>query len=62
MIPVVGGLDKTTVSVASGSQQYHPVYTSAGNINNTAWQAHGSAVTLIAFLPFPKGIYFCFSV
>lgn len=53
-VPVVAGSDKTVVSVATGNQQYHPVYMSPGNITNTARRAHGNAVLPIAFLPTPK--------
>ncbi|KAH9994306.1 hypothetical protein BJV74DRAFT_877659 [Russula compacta] len=31
-VPIVAGSDKTTVSVATGHQQYHPVYMSPGNV------------------------------
>jgi Plavaka transposase len=54
-VPIVAGSDKTTVSVATGSQEYHPVYASLGNITNIARRAHGSGVVPIAFLPIPKG-------
>jgi len=54
LVPVFSGSDKTTVSVATGHQEYHPVYVSAGNISNTAWRGHGNAVLPIAFLPIPK--------
>jgi Plavaka transposase len=30
LIPIVSGLDKTTVSVATGHQEFHPFYLSAG--------------------------------
>jgi len=54
-VPIVSGLDKTTVSVATGHQQYHPFYFSAGNLTNTARRAHGNGVIPIAFLPIPNG-------
>lgn len=53
-VPVVGGSDKTTVSVATGQQEYHPVYMSPGPITNIARRAHGSAVVPVAFLSIPK--------
>ncbi len=31
-VPVIVGSDKTTVSVATGNVEYHPVYLSIGNI------------------------------
>ena len=55
-VPVIAGSDKTTVSVATGHQEYHPVYMSPGNLINTARRAHGSAFLPVAFLPIPKGI------
>lgn len=53
-IPVVAGSDKTTVSVATGHQEYHPVYQSPGNFKNTARRAHGLGLMPVAFLPIPK--------
>ncbi|KIJ63554.1 hypothetical protein HYDPIDRAFT_92089 [Hydnomerulius pinastri MD-312] len=42
-IPVIAGSDKTTVSVATGHQEFHPVYMSPGVLTNTARRAHGNA-------------------
>ena len=56
LVPVIAGSDKTTVSVATGHQAYHPVYVSLGNITNTARRGHGNGVVPIAFLPIPKGM------
>ncbi|KAH9970251.1 hypothetical protein BJV74DRAFT_744464, partial [Russula compacta] len=53
-VPVVAGSDKTTMSVATGHQEYHPVYMSPGNLTNVARQAHGNALLPVAFLPIPK--------
>ncbi|KAL0062999.1 hypothetical protein AAF712_010130 [Marasmius tenuissimus] len=53
-IPVVCGSDKTTVSIATGHQEFHPVYQSPGNITNAAQRGHGSSVLPSAFLPIPK--------
>ncbi|KAH9032130.1 hypothetical protein EDB85DRAFT_2073967 [Lactarius pseudohatsudake] len=53
-VPVVMGSDKTTVSVATGHQEYHPVYMSPGNLSNIARRAHGNALLPVAFLPIPK--------
>jgi hypothetical protein len=55
-IPIIAGSDKTTVSVATGGQEYHPVYTSLGNITNTARCGHGNGVIPVAFLPIPKSM------
>ncbi|KDR66445.1 hypothetical protein GALMADRAFT_147875 [Galerina marginata CBS 339.88] len=54
LVPIISGSDKTTVSVATGHQEYHPVYESPGPITNTARRAHGNAVLPVAFLPIPK--------
>ncbi|KAI9449194.1 hypothetical protein BJY52DRAFT_1206414 [Lactarius psammicola] len=53
-VPIVAGSDKTTVSVATGHQEYHPIYISLGNLTNTARRAHGNSVLPVAFLPIPK--------
>ncbi|KAF8465884.1 hypothetical protein DFH94DRAFT_796165 [Russula ochroleuca] len=53
-VPVVAGSDKTTVSVATGHQEYHPVYMSPGNLTNIARRSHGNALLPVAFLPIPK--------
>ncbi|KAF9471433.1 hypothetical protein BDN70DRAFT_820001, partial [Pholiota conissans] len=54
LVPVVSGSDKTTVSVATGHQEYHPAYVSPGNISNTARRGHRNSVVPVAFLPIPK--------
>jgi len=53
-VPVIAGSDKTTVSVATGHQEYHPVYMSPGNLTNVARRAHGNTLLPVAFLPIPK--------
>ena len=53
-VPVIAGSDKTTVSIATGHQEYHPVYMSPGNLTNIARRAHGNALLPVAFLPIPK--------
>ncbi|KAF8205901.1 hypothetical protein K438DRAFT_1963678 [Mycena galopus ATCC 62051] len=53
-VPVVAGSDKTTVSVATGHQEYHPVYASPGVLTGVARRAHGNGVLPAAFLPIPK--------
>jgi hypothetical protein len=54
LVPIISGSDKTMVSVATGHQEYHPVYQSPGIITNTAQHAHRNAVLPVAFLPIPK--------
>ena len=59
MLYVVGlGADKTTVSVATGNQEFHPLYITPGNIHNEMRRAHGEAVTPLAFLAIPKSTCF----
>ncbi|KAI0084245.1 hypothetical protein BDY19DRAFT_987574 [Irpex rosettiformis] len=54
LCPVVGGADKTTVSVATGQVEYHPMYISCGNLSNTMRRAHHESVVPAAFLAIPK--------
>jgi hypothetical protein len=54
-IPIILGSDKTTVSVATGQHEYHPIYISVGNVRNHIRRAHKDALVLIGFLPIPKG-------
>ncbi|KAJ7809240.1 hypothetical protein B0H14DRAFT_3090933 [Mycena olivaceomarginata] len=39
LIPLGAGSDKTTISVATGHQEYHPVYVTPGNITNIVRRA-----------------------
>ncbi|KAI0064201.1 hypothetical protein BV25DRAFT_1914428 [Artomyces pyxidatus] len=54
LLPVILGADKTTVSVATGNTEFHPLYASAGNVTNEMRRAHRDAVIPIAFLAIPK--------
>ncbi|KAJ7735044.1 hypothetical protein B0H16DRAFT_1676755 [Mycena metata] len=53
-VPLVAGSDKTTVSVATGHQEYHPVYQSPGVLTGVARRSHGNGVLPVAFLLIPK--------
>ena len=53
-VPVILGSDKTTVSVATGQNEYYPLYGSIRNIYNTVHHAHRDALSLIGFLSIPK--------
>ena len=53
-VPVILGSDKTTVSVATGQNEYYPLYLSIGNVRNSVRRAHRNAVAVIAFLEIPK--------
>jgi Plavaka transposase len=54
--PIILGSDKTTVSVATGHVEYHPLYLSIGNVHNNVRRAHRNAVVPIGFLAIPKGL------
>ena len=51
---VCSGSDKTTTTVGTGQQEYHPVYMSPGDLSNIACRSHGNAVLPVAFLPILK--------
>ncbi|KAJ7751501.1 hypothetical protein DFH07DRAFT_868891 [Mycena maculata] len=53
-VPVILGSDKTTVSVATGQNEYYPLYASNGLVFNSVQRAHRNAVTLLGFLAIPK--------
>ncbi|KAI0313865.1 hypothetical protein OF83DRAFT_1208258 [Amylostereum chailletii] len=53
-VAVILGSDKTTVSVATGHVEYHPLYLSIGNPHNSTWRAHRNTVIPIGFLAIPK--------
>ncbi|KAG1834931.1 hypothetical protein DFJ58DRAFT_868489 [Suillus subalutaceus] len=46
--------DKTTVSVATGQNDYYPLYLSIGNVHNNVRRAHRNALALVGFLAIPK--------
>jgi hypothetical protein len=51
---VILGSDKTTVSVATGQNEYYPLYAGIGNAQNHVRRAHRNALALIGFLAIPK--------
>jgi hypothetical protein len=53
-VPVILGSDKTTVSVATGQNEYYPLYAGIGNAQNHVRRAHRNALALIGFLAIPK--------
>lgn len=55
LVQVIAGSDETTVSVATGHQEYHLVYTSPGILTDTARRGHRNSLLPAAFLPIPKG-------
>ena len=58
VVPIILGSDKTTVSVATGQNDFYPLYLSLGNISNALRRSHRGAVVLIGFLATPKCAYF----
>lgn len=52
-VPIVLGSDKTTVSVATGQNEYYPLYASIGNVQNHVRRAHRNAVSVVGFLAIP---------
>ena len=55
-VPVILGSDKTTVSVATGQNEYYPLYASTGLVQNSVCRAHPNALTIIGFLAIPKSM------
>ncbi|KIJ13945.1 hypothetical protein PAXINDRAFT_13269 [Paxillus involutus ATCC 200175] len=51
---IILGSDKTTVSVATGQNNYYPLYLSIGNVQNNVRCAHRNAVILVGFLAITK--------
>ena len=60
-VPVILGSDKTTISVATGQNEYYPLYGSIGNVHNTVCCAHRGVVCLVGFLSIPKVSMFLFA-
>ena len=56
-MPVILGSDKTTVSVATGQNDYYPLYASIGNVHNNVRRAHRNAVAVVGFLAIPKSSF-----
>ena len=56
-VPIIVGSDKTTVSVATGANEFWPIYGSIGNVHNNIRRAHGAGLVLIGFLSIPKGVF-----
>ena len=54
LVPLILGSDKTTVSVATGQNEYYPLYLSIGNVRNNVRRAHRNALVLLGFLAIPK--------
>lgn len=57
VVTLLLGSDKTTVSVATGQNDYYPLYLSIGNITNCVRRAHEDGVVVIGFLAIPKCVF-----
>lgn len=55
LVPIILGSDKTTVSVATGQNDFYPLYMSIGNVHNSIRRAHRNALVLVGFFAIPKG-------
>ncbi|KAM5535294.1 hypothetical protein V8D89_010979 [Ganoderma adspersum] len=53
-VPFGFGSDKMTVSVATGQNDYYPLYMFVGNLDNSVRRAHRDSVLPLAFLAIPK--------
>ena len=60
-VPIILGSDKTTVSVATGQNDFYPLYMSIGNVCNRLCRAHKNALVLIGFLAMLKSKYTYFN-
>ncbi|KZV62312.1 hypothetical protein PENSPDRAFT_692611 [Peniophora sp. CONT] len=55
LVAAILGADKTTVSVGTGDQEFHPLYASASCFHNDVRRGHSDVLAPIAFLAIPKG-------
>ncbi|KAG2115732.1 uncharacterized protein F5147DRAFT_743328 [Suillus discolor] len=53
-VPIIIGSNKTTVSIATGQNDYYPLYLLIGNVHNNIQQAHRNTLALVGFLAIPK--------
>lgn len=53
-IPLILGSDKTTVLVATGHNEYYPLYLLIGNVFNNVRCAHRNTLMVVGFLAVPK--------
>ena len=53
-VPIILRSDKTVVSVATGHNEFWPLYLSIGNVHNKVQRAHENSIILIGFLAIPK--------
>lgn len=60
-VPIILGSDKTTVSVATGHNEYYPLYASVGVVHNSLRRTHSGAVVLIGYLVVAKSECYVFN-
>ncbi|KAG2134177.1 uncharacterized protein EDB93DRAFT_1242713 [Suillus bovinus] len=53
-VPIIVGSNKMTVSIATGQNDYYPLYLSIGNIHNNVRCSHHNVLALIGLLAIPK--------
>ena len=53
LVVAIAGSDKTTVSIATGQNEYYPLYMSLGGVENVVRRADRGAVVVVAFLAIP---------
>lgn len=58
LVPIILGSDKTTVSIATGQNEYYPLYISIGSVRNNVRRAHRGAVAVLAFMANVKRMLF----
>jgi len=61
-VPIILGSDKTTVSIATGNNEFYLLYLSIGNVHNNVRRAHRHALVLLGFLAIPKSkciLFYC---
>lgn len=56
-VPAILGSDKTTVSIATGNNEYYPLYGGVGNVFNSTRRAHREALSLVGILAIPKSMF-----
>ncbi|KAI6041927.1 hypothetical protein EDC04DRAFT_2867018 [Pisolithus marmoratus] len=56
LVPIILGSDKMTVSIATGQNDYYPLYLLIGNVHNNVHCAHRNSLMLLTFLVIPKSM------
>ena len=56
-VPIILESDKMMVSVATGHNEFYPLYASLGNVHNSVQCVHHNTVSLVGFLAMPKSMH-----